>query len=624
MGYVALYRKWRPRRFSEMVGQAHVSRTLAQAIRNGRIGHAYLFSGPRGTGKTSTAKIFAKALNCEQGMSPEPCNECEHCRRINEGTSMDVMEIDAASNRGINEIRELRETVKFAPAGGRYKVYIIDEVHMLTSEAFNALLKTLEEPPPQVVFILATTELQKVPATIQSRCQRYDFKRIAAGDIEKRLREITDAMGIEAEAGALALVARQADGGLRDALSTLDQCVSLAEGRVEEGLVREILGLVGRDSVLRILRALAARDAKEALAAVAAVMAEGKDASQLVTELAAELRAAMVYQAAGIPDGVELYETDEAALKELAGLFPPEAFMPMLRGFHDALAELRWTAEPRIAVETALMSLCRAETDRAPQGGPVGPSAGQASDAEAKLRAVTARLEALEKKLAAGVVAVPAAGAPKAAPAPPSPSAPPLRRAPQGFPGPSAFGGDPLGGDFVRTQEGEEIWNRFLSALKELKDDRSIYACTSQGEFGGIAGNRFCILVRGSFLANRLERDDYRRVLEPVLETLSGRELRIVAVDVGKAGGDEPPPVKKKAPEKEKTAKDVLASLPREDRDAVAQAVEIFGPETKILPVEETGEKKSPAPASEEEGPPITDEDFAGLTDEAYIPSGEP
>ncbi|MBR5908695.1 MAG: DNA polymerase III subunit gamma/tau, partial [Schwartzia sp.] len=316
MEYVALYRKWRPKGFSELVGQEHVSRTLSQAVVGGRVGHAYLFSGPRGTGKTSTAKILAKALNCEKGPTTEPCNECESCRRISDGTSMDVMEIDAASNRGIDEIRELRETVKFAPTTGRYRVYIIDEVHMLTSEAFNALLKTLEEPPPQVVFILATTELQKVPPTIQSRCQRYDFKRIAAKDIEARLREVAEASGVAADGAALSLVAREADGGLRDALSTLDQCISLAGDRVTEPLVREILGLVGRESILRILRALAAKDAKDALEAAGEVLAEGKDAKQLVTELIAELRAIMVYQAAGVPEGAELYETDEVALKE--------------------------------------------------------------------------------------------------------------------------------------------------------------------------------------------------------------------------------------------------------------------------------------------------------------------
>ena len=261
LAYVALYRQWRPKRFSDLVGQTHVSRTLAQAIETGRVGHAYLFSGPRGTGKTSTAKILAKALNCAEGPTPEPCGDCESCRRVNEGTSMDVFEIDAASNRGIDEIRELRETIQFAPVSGRYKVYIIDEVHMLTAEAFNALLKTLEEPPAQVVFILATTEIHKVPATIQSRCQRYDFKRIAAEVIAARLRYVADQSGIAAEDAALFLIAQGAAGGLRDALSALDQCAALAETAVTEKLVRDILGLVGREHIEKCLRAIAAGDA---------------------------------------------------------------------------------------------------------------------------------------------------------------------------------------------------------------------------------------------------------------------------------------------------------------------------------------------------------------------------
>jgi len=591
MEYVALYRKWRPKGFSELVGQEHVSRTLAQAVVGGRVGHAYLFSGPRGTGKTSTAKILAKALNCEKGPTAEPCNACESCRRISDGTSMDVMEIDAASNRGIDEIRELRETVKFAPTTGRYRVYIIDEVHMLTSEAFNALLKTLEEPPPQVVFILATTELQKVPATIQSRCQRYDFKRIAAKDIEARLQEVTEASGVTADGAALALVAREADGGLRDALSTLDQCISLAEERVTEPLVREILGLVGRESVLRILRALAAKDAKAALSAVGDVLAEGKDAKQLVAELIAELRAAMVYQAAGVPEGTELYETDEAALKETAALFSPEDFLPMLRALHDALAELRWTTEPRIAVETALLSVCR--SGGIPTKREESMAAG-ARDSEAGMRVLAARIEALEKKLAAGAAVPLREGAAPRRDTQGVKKTPSTARTNGRL---SGKAGAASAAPLVKTEAGEALWKQLLAAL-EADGEKVVLACAVNGMFGGMTDQYFCVQFTSAFLANRLKKDDFRKVLEAYLERLSGSPLRLT-VEVEELS-EAPKKTKEETPKREKSAKEAVEALPPEARAAVEPLVEIFGDDMKIMPAEEMEDgihRQEPPPA---------------------------
>ena len=380
MAYVALYRQWRPQNFETLVGQQPVKQALTNALTSGRIAHAYLFAGPRGTGKTSTARILAKALNCEYGPTPNPCGVCDNCRRIAEGSSMDVFEIDAASNRGIDEIKTLRDQLVFTPVDCRYKVYIIDEVHMLTTEAFNALLKTLEEPPSHVIFILATTDPHKIPATIHSRCQRFDFRRVTVDEIVEHLAMVAKGSGLEVEQEALRLIAIQSEGGMRDALSLLDQCGVMAK-QITAATVREVLGIVGREALRELVGAIGKQDVAGALAQLSTLLEQGKDVRQIIAELVEYLRALLLFKA--VPQYNEVYLTDTAAsLGELAALYSMDRIMASEERLHAALQELRGTMRPRITAELCLLDLCRRE--------------GSA------LASLTARVESLERQLAAG------------------------------------------------------------------------------------------------------------------------------------------------------------------------------------------------------------------------------
>ncbi len=294
MAYLALYREWRPKSFQEMVGQVHVTKTLTNAIQQGKVAHAYLFSGPRGTGKTTAAKIMAKALNCEQRVGAEPCNECPSCLSINHGNAMEVMEIDAASNRGIDEIRDLREKVRLSAGERRFKVYIIDEVHMLTTEAFNALLKTLEEPPERVIFILATTEVHKIPLTILSRVQRFEFHRISLAEIQSHLEMVCQSIGREVEPEALQIIAQKSEGGLRDALSILDQCL-LLDGKLGIDQVYQVLGMVGEEFCAKLVDYLHTQDYAQTLEHLSEGINQGMDPRQIIRELLDYLRQGLLY-----------------------------------------------------------------------------------------------------------------------------------------------------------------------------------------------------------------------------------------------------------------------------------------------------------------------------------------
>ena len=574
MAYVALYRKWRPQGFDSLVGQEAVRIALTNALETGRIAHAYLFAGPRGTGKTSTAKILAKAVNCEHGPTPNPCNKCQNCVRINDGTSMDVFEIDAASNRGIDEIRDLREKVAFAPVNGRYKVYIIDEVHMLTTEAFNALLKTLEEPPPHVIFILATTEPHKIPATIHSRCQRFDFKRVTDSDIVKRLREVADGSGIAADDDALQLIAVQADGGMRDALSLLDQCGVMAE-RVSAETVRSVLGIVGREALRELVKAVGEGNVPKALELLEALLAGGKDVKQIITELAEYLRAVLLYKAS--PEYREIYLTDtKEAIAAMEGLFSTDRLMAAQEHLHQCMLELRQSVRGRIAAEMCLFDLCRVEGST--------------------LAALTARVEKLEAMLAGRIPAIQqtfpaapvhqdypqqAAAAPETGPkfgyvldeghgihteAPEpqpqkaaaeaenyQPAAEPVKAVPvkkaasvqKAEPAP-IMEADAAAGD---------LWQQVLEILKTEKK-RSMVACAAGGRAVSYVNGILTVAFKNKFNCKRMNADDYKKAFEAVLLRLARCEVRLNCVE--DAGLVQKPPAPAPAKEQEEELEPVV------------------------------------------------------------------
>lgn len=387
MSYMALYRKKRPKTFEDVIGQEHIVITLKNQIKANRIAHAYLFCGTRGTGKTSTAKIFAKAVNCENSQDGEPCGHCSLCQSIDEGRTMNIIEIDAASNNGVDNVREIREEVKYTPTEGKYKVYIIDEVHMLSTGAFNALLKTLEDPPAHVIFILATTDPQKIPATILSRCQRFDFRRISTDSITKRLKAYMKEENIEVEDKALSYIARLAEGSMRDALSILDQCISFNYGeRISFEKVLDVLGAVDYKVFFEFASILNKKESLETMELIDKIVMQGRDLSQFVMDFIAHLRNLLIVSSSQEAEKIlDLSQEQIELLKDQSKEIASSTILRWIRIFSELSNELKYTDQKRVMLEVAVIKICQPQMDDSKD-------------------ALLERIKVLEEKLAEGIV----------------------------------------------------------------------------------------------------------------------------------------------------------------------------------------------------------------------------
>ncbi|HYM68142.1 MAG TPA: DNA polymerase III subunit gamma/tau [bacterium] len=600
MSHVSFYRKWRPQTFEDVFGQERVTRTLQNAIASNRIVHAYLFCGYRGTGKTTTARLLAKALNCERGPTPTPCNVCVNCRAISDGTSLDVIEIDAASNRGIDEIRDLREKITRVPVGSRYNVYIIDEAHMLTTEAANALLKTLEEPPAHAVLVLVTTEPHRLPPTITSRTQRFDFKRIPQATIVDRLRTIAASEGFTVEEDALHLIARSADGALRDAESLLDQLGAFCQGAVTTADVLAVLGVIEEEVTQQLTDAIIAGDGARCLVMAGRVIDEGRDVRQILRSLIEQFRDLLVVAVVEDPRGVvETSDARLASLRAQSARLSPAAIIQKIRLLAAAEAEARLTTQPRIALEMALLRVSRPEMDptldgltarvealerrgdRPADDGAALPPLAETPAADATShddagqgrrggasRSATPRTAGASRRAASrgdagdGSVAKveePRAGAPAGSPPEPAgarDAAAPERPSAWAPPGPEgrADAGDTASEGGVSIELLRARWGHVMEEVKQRT--RTVHAFLLESTPRELSGTELVLGVRHRFHMESLQDLKTRRIVEDALARVLGAPMRVrFTLDDTPA-----PPLAEAPPEEPGAAGDVLVS----------------------------------------------------------------
>ena len=497
MSYTALYRKFRPDAFSDVKGQDHIVTTLKNQLRANRIGHAYLFTGTRGTGKTTVAKIFAKTVNCEHPTEDGPCGECRICKAIAAGASMNVIEIDAASNNGVDNIREIIDEVSYSPAEGKYKVYIIDEVHMLSPGAFNALLKTLEEPPSYVIFILATTEVHKIPITILSRCQRYDFKRISIDTITDRMKELMDTEQVQVEDRALRYIAKVADGSMRDALSLLDQCIAFHLGKeLTYDMTLDVLGAVDTEVFSRLLRFVMDRNVLGCIELLEEIVMQGRELVQFVTDFTWYLRNLMLVQTAdNLEDVIDMSTDNLANLKEEASMLSMDQIIRYIHIFSELSGQIRYAAQKRILVEIALIKLCKPEME---------------TDQEAVLD----RIRQVEEKVENGIVVTAAqmpAGAPGAQGVPQAGVAKPKPQLPKAVPG-----------------DIQEIVRKWPAIVGNAENPMKMYLKNARLSLGG--DNKLMVVLEDGLAADYFKGEAHeqnKQQLEMLLSDFSGKEIEV-------------------------------------------------------------------------------------------------
>lgn len=502
MSYMALYRKFRPDTLADVKGQDHIVTTLKNQLAANRIGHAYLFTGTRGTGKTSVAKILARAVNCENPTAEGPCGECRICRAIAAGASMNVIEIDAASNNGVDNIREIVEEVSYSPAEGKYKVYIIDEVHMLSAGAFNALLKTLEEPPSYVIFILATTEVHKLPITILSRCQRYDFKRITIDTITARMQELTREEGVQVEEKALRYIAKTADGSMRDALSLLDQCIAFHLGHeLTYDKVLDVLGAVDTEVFSRLLRHILDRDVLGCIQLLEEIVMQGRELAQFVTDFTWYLRNLMLVQASdNLEDVIDMSTDNLKRLKEESAMADMDQIIRFIRIFSELSGQIRQSAQKRILAEIALIKLCRPQM-------------------EVETDAMLDRIRQVEDKLEKGVV---------------------VAAAPGGIP----QGGGTAGGSAEAKakpqlpkaipEDVRQIVAKWPAIVGSAENPMRVYLKSARLSLGG--DNRLMLVFADGMASDYFTgQPEHKAALESLLSDFSGKEIEVSIQTVGEA-----------------------------------------------------------------------------------------